>query len=79
MTPRISSVQGAQEAGFADWPNMCIVLKSTTYRGDDFDLYQCGASMISPGIILTAAHCVEYAIFICHFLSNIKIIIQNIP
>ena len=61
LTPRISSVQAgsAEEAGFGEWPNMCIILKSTVYRGDNFDLYQCGASLISPGIVLTAAHCVE--------------------
>ena len=61
LAPRISSVQAgsAEEAGFGEWPNMCIILKSTVYRGDNFDLYQCGASLISPGIVLTAAHCVE--------------------
>ena len=61
LAPRISSVdEGSVEAAeFGEWPNMCIILKSANHRGDSFDLYQCGASLISPGIILTAAHCVE--------------------
>ena len=60
LLPRISGTSGAQEAQFGDWPNMCIVLKESEFNGDSFDLYQCGASLIAPGIVLTAAHCVEY-------------------
>ena len=61
LVPRISSVdEGSVEAAeFGEWPNMCIILKSANHRGDSFDLYQCGASLVAPGIILTAAHCVE--------------------
>ena len=60
LLPRISGTSGAQEAQFGDWPSMCIVLKESEFNGDSFDLYQCGASLIAPGIVLTAAHCVEY-------------------
>ena len=64
LLPRISGTSGAQEAQFGDWPNMCIVLKESEFNGDSFDLYQCGASLIAPGIVLTAAHCVEYEYFL---------------
>ena len=64
LLPRISSVQGgAAEAEFGEWPNMCIVLREyEDYKGDSFDLYQCGASLIAPGIVLTSAHCVTYVL-----------------
>ena len=33
---------------FGEWPHHCIIFDSNTYRG--------GATLISPGVILTAAH-----------------------
>ena len=33
---------------FGEWPHHCIIFQSGIYRG--------GASMIAPGVILTAAH-----------------------
>ena len=37
---------------FGEWPHHCIVFDSKTYRA--------GATMIAPGIILTAAHKIWY-------------------
>ena len=58
--PRISGVLGEETPSFGEWPHMCIILRHSEHNGEKFDLYQCGASLISPGIVLTAAHCVEY-------------------
>ena len=77
LLPRISGTSGAQEAQFGDWPNMCIVLKESEFNGDSFDLYQCGASLIAPGIVLTAAHCVEYEYFL--IVENMLKVVLKIP
>merc|ERR1711930_7181 len=53
------------ESQFGEWPHMCAVLaeepvaQDPGYAGEPqtANLYQCGGSLIAPGVIVTAAHC----------------------
>merc|ERR1712184_148109 len=53
------------ESQFGEWPHMCAVLaeepvaQDPGYAGEPqtVNLYQCGGSLIAPGVILAAAHC----------------------
>ena len=48
-----------EKAEFGEWPHMCIILQNVIQNGKSEQYYVCGASLISPGVVLTAAHCVR--------------------
>merc|ERR1711892_1629476 len=55
-------IQGFQEneSQLGEWPHMCAVLKETRIGDSDpVNIYQRGGSLIAPGVVLTAVHCVE--------------------
>merc|ERR1719242_1998298 len=45
------------ESQVGEWPHMCALLRQEEAGG--VKTFQCGASLISPGVVLTAAHCVQ--------------------
>ena len=44
---------------FGEWPHMCAILQLSQVGGREVNLYVGGASLIAPGILLTAAHVVK--------------------
>ena len=53
---RAPATASKSESLFGEWPHMCA-LKKTVDAGRSAQ-FLCGASLISPGVLLTAAHCV---------------------
>ena len=49
------------ESQFGEWPYMCALLRQEDVGGSAVPVYQCGASLLEPGVLLTAAHCVHLA------------------
>ena len=49
-----------RKAQFGEWPHMCALLRQIDLGATEKVLtYICGASLIAPHIVLSAAHCVE--------------------
>ena len=44
------------EAAYGEWPNMCVIYRKHTITDEENVEYLAGASLITPGILLTAAH-----------------------
>ena len=47
------------ESQFGEWPHMCALLREELVEGEVGQVYQCGASLLEPGVLLTAGHCVD--------------------
>jgi len=49
------------QANYAEWPHVCAILKNVTVglQDDVVQVYLCGASLITPQVVLTSAHCVN--------------------
>lgn len=50
------------QSEFGEWPHVCALLRSepgTTGGGEPVKIYECGASILTEGVVLTAAHCVK--------------------
>ena len=47
---------GSIDTSFAEWPHVCILY----FKNQTIEKFVGGASLIAPGVILTAAHKVEY-------------------
>lgn len=69
ITPRYNSrIVGGREARPHSWPFMCSLQRFVGGSGDPW-VNICGACIIKRRWILTAAHCVKYAVFITFVMS----------
>ncbi|KFB35194.1 AGAP011792-PA-like protein [Anopheles sinensis] len=44
---------------YGEFPWMTVILSKEKLAGSEFNLYQCGGSLIHPSVVLTAASCVQ--------------------
>ena len=44
---------------FGEWPHACAVLKRELIGTEPVTVYQCSASLIAAGVVLTGGHCVN--------------------
>ncbi len=51
-------IEGATSAQFGEWPHMCMLFRAAN-GPDDFSVFECGASLVAPGMAMTAAHCIR--------------------
>ena len=59
---RVQGAVGQDGAGFGEWPHVCILLThrlTPTWGLETAKDYQCMASLLDSGALLTAAHCVN--------------------
>jgi len=48
------------QSEFGEWPHVCALLRSEPDDGGEpVKIYECGASILNEGVVLTAAHCVN--------------------
>ena len=47
------------ETQFGEWPHMCAIMKSREIEDKTTQEFFAGASLIAPGVLLTAAHWVK--------------------
>ena len=53
---RISNqIEGKEATQFGEWPHACVLYEKTP-KGRDFATFLGGASLIAPGIVVTATH-----------------------
>lgn len=50
--------EGDGSTQFGEWPAMCAVLQKRYIGAEVVNVYQCGGSLVAPGIVMTGAHCV---------------------
>ena len=55
---KISKIVGGQVAAANSWPWMVSLQKRETIASNNYGLW-CGGSVVSPTVILTAAHCID--------------------
>ena len=55
----INPVEGKEATQFGEWPHACILFRKTPNERDDLEFIG-GASLIAPGIVITAAHKLLY-------------------
>ena len=54
-----NNVTGRLDTEFGEWPHMCAILKKRNLNGKIIQEFWAGASLITPGVLITAAHWVK--------------------